>query len=198
MPLGSPAKEVQPEEAMENVQVQVTQVLKQTKPEVPLGSPAKEVQPEAQLEPTAKENIPAAAVDMAALIAALQTMQHDMQLSPGASGFPSFPQVTEEEREKGNAGDPIGGDGAIAQTRATAKELADAAAAKVNAETAAAQHEPRKQVRRWKKCRRRQRRCKIRRNPRCHSSSSRKKCNPSHPSPRQKKIYRRLQLIRQR
>ena len=89
------------EEAMENVQVQVTQVLKQTKPEVPLGSPAKEVQPEAQLEPTAKENIPAAAVDMAALIAALQTMQHDMQLSPGASGFPSFPQVTEEEREKG-------------------------------------------------------------------------------------------------
>jgi hypothetical protein len=40
------AKEVHPEEAMENVQVQVTQVLKQTKPEVPLGSPAKEVQPE--------------------------------------------------------------------------------------------------------------------------------------------------------
>ena len=77
---------------------------------------------------------------MAALIAALKTMQHDMQLSTGASGFPSFPQVTnKEEREKGNAGDPIGGDDTIAQTRATAKERADAAAAKVNAEAAAVQ-----------------------------------------------------------
>jgi hypothetical protein len=38
------AAAAQAEEAMENVQVQVTQVLKQTKPEVPLGSPAKEVQ----------------------------------------------------------------------------------------------------------------------------------------------------------
>jgi hypothetical protein len=76
---------------------------------------------------------------MAALIAALQTMQYDMQLSPGASGFPSFPQVTKEEREKGNAGDPIGDDDTIAQTRATTKERTDAAAAKVNAEAAAAQ-----------------------------------------------------------
>jgi hypothetical protein len=79
VPLGSPAKEVQPEEAMENVQVQVIQVLKQTKPEVPLGSTANELQPEAQLEPTAKENILAATADMAALIATMQTMQHDMQ-----------------------------------------------------------------------------------------------------------------------
>jgi hypothetical protein len=46
---------------------------------VPLESLAKEVQPEAQLEPTAKENIPATTVDMAALIATLQTMQHGMQ-----------------------------------------------------------------------------------------------------------------------
>jgi hypothetical protein len=95
--------EVQPEEAMENVQVKVTQVLKQTKPEVPLGSPAKEVQPEAQLEPTAKENIPAATADMAALIATLQTMQHDMQLSPGGVGFPILPaghRGGERERQR--------------------------------------------------------------------------------------------------
>jgi hypothetical protein len=64
---------------MENVQVQLTQVQKQTSPEVPLESLAKEVQPEAQLEPTTKENIPAATVDMAALIATLQAMQHGMQ-----------------------------------------------------------------------------------------------------------------------
>ena len=64
---------------MENVQVQVIQVLKQTKPEVPLGSTANELQPEAQLEPTAKENIPVATADMAALIATMQTMQYDMQ-----------------------------------------------------------------------------------------------------------------------
>ena len=77
---------------------------------------------------------------MAALIAALKTMQHDMQLSTGASGFPSFPQVTnKEEREKGNAGDPIEGDDAIAQTNAAAKALADATAAAANAEAAAAQ-----------------------------------------------------------
>jgi hypothetical protein len=52
---------------------------------------------------------------------------------------PPLPQVTEEEEEKGNAGDPIEGDDAIVQTKATAKELADAAAAKVNAEAAVAQ-----------------------------------------------------------
>jgi hypothetical protein len=44
------AAAAQAEEAMENVQVQVTQVLKQTKPEVPLRSPAKEVQPEEAME----------------------------------------------------------------------------------------------------------------------------------------------------
>jgi hypothetical protein len=111
---------------MENVEVQVTQVLKQTKPEVPLGSPAKEVQPEAQLEPTAKKNIPAATVDMAALIATLQTMQHEMQLSPGVSGSQPFPQATEEERieREKDAGDPIGSENELAQTNATAKHAA--------------------------------------------------------------------------
>jgi hypothetical protein len=63
----------------EDVQAQLTQVQKQTSPEVPLGSLAKEVQPEVQPEPTANEDIPAATVDMAALIATLQTMQHGMQ-----------------------------------------------------------------------------------------------------------------------
>jgi hypothetical protein len=65
--------------AMESVQVQLTQVQTQTSPEVPLESLAKEVQPEVQPEPTANEDIPAAAVDMAALIATLQTMQHSMK-----------------------------------------------------------------------------------------------------------------------
>jgi hypothetical protein len=61
--------------AMENVQVQLTQVQKQASPEVPLDSLAKEVQP----EPTANEDAPAATMDMATLVATLQTMQHGMQ-----------------------------------------------------------------------------------------------------------------------
>jgi hypothetical protein len=57
-------------------------------------------------------------------------------VSPRAYGFPTFPQVTEEEEEEGNAGDPIEGDDAIAQTNASAKALTltDAAAATANAE----------------------------------------------------------------
>jgi hypothetical protein len=160
VPLGSPAKEAQPEEAMENVQAQVTQVPKQTKPEVPLGSPAKEVQPEAQLEPTAKETIPAAAVDKAALIATLQTMQHDMQLSPGVSGFPSSPQVTEEEREKGNAGDPAIPSEVMTRSRRREQRPRNWRTRLRRKQTP--KRQPRKQVRRWKKCRRRQRRCKSR------------------------------------
>jgi hypothetical protein len=58
--------------AMENVQVLLTQVQKQASPEVPLDPLAKEVQP----EPTANGDALAATVDMAALIATLQTMQH--------------------------------------------------------------------------------------------------------------------------
>jgi hypothetical protein len=73
------ATAAQATEAMENVQVQLTQVQKQTSPEVPLESLAKEVQPEVQPEPTANEDIPAATVGMVALIATLQTMQHGMQ-----------------------------------------------------------------------------------------------------------------------
>jgi hypothetical protein len=54
-------------------------------------------------------------------------------------GSPALPQVTEEEEEEGNAGDPIEGDDAIAQTNAAAKALADVAAATANTEAAAAQ-----------------------------------------------------------
>jgi hypothetical protein len=60
-------------------------------------------------------------------------------VSPGASGSPALPQVTEEEEEEGSAGDPIEGDDAIAQTNAAAKALTDAAAAIANAEAAAPQ-----------------------------------------------------------
>jgi hypothetical protein len=63
-------------------------------------------------------------------------------VSPGASGSPALPQVTEEEEEEeeeGNAGDPTEGDDAIAQTNAAAKARADAAAAIANAEAAALQ-----------------------------------------------------------
>jgi hypothetical protein len=49
------AAAAQAEEKMKNV-------MENTKPVVPPGSPAKEVQPESQLEPTAKENIPAVTV----------------------------------------------------------------------------------------------------------------------------------------
>jgi hypothetical protein len=61
-------------------------------------------------------------------------------VSPGASGSPALPQVTEEEEEEeGNAGDPIEGDDAIAQMHAAAKARADAAAAIAIAEAAALQ-----------------------------------------------------------
>jgi hypothetical protein len=49
--------------------------------------------------------------------------------SLGATGSPPPPQVTDEEEVKSNAGDPSEGDDAIAWTKATAQELADAAAA---------------------------------------------------------------------
>ena len=55
-------------------------------------------------------------------------------VSPGASGPPALPQVTEEEEIEGSAGDPIEGDDVIAQTNAAAKARADAAAAIANAE----------------------------------------------------------------
>jgi hypothetical protein len=61
-------------------------------------------------------------------------------VSPGASGSPALPQITEEEEEEdGNAGDPIEGDVAIAQTHAAAKARADAAAVMAIAEAAALQ-----------------------------------------------------------
>ena len=92
-------------------------------------------------------------------------------VSPGASGPPALPQVTEEEEIEGSAGDPIEGDDAIAQTNAAAKALADAAAAIANAEAAAREQQPRKQTqtRQKKRHKRRQRRRKSRQNPRRHS-----------------------------
>jgi hypothetical protein len=84
--------------AMENVQVQLTQVQKQASPELPLDSLAKEVQP----EPTAKEKAPAPAVDMAALVAALRTIQHGMEqtMQDAVSALQTNvqPQLTEQQR----------------------------------------------------------------------------------------------------
>jgi hypothetical protein len=67
-------------------------------------------------------------------------------VSPGASGPPALPQVTEEEEEEGSAGDPIEGDDVIAQTNAAAKARADAAAAIANAEAAALQENAAKEM----------------------------------------------------
>jgi hypothetical protein len=60
-------------------------------------------------------------------------------VSPGASGSAALPQPTKEEEDKKATGKPIEGEEAIAQAKATAKELTDAAAANVNADATAAQ-----------------------------------------------------------
>jgi hypothetical protein len=90
---------------MENVMENV-----QTKPEVPLGSPAKEVQPEAHLEPTAKENIPAATVaDNSAndgadikitAVSSAEIVQTQPGVTPGSPAKEVQPEVQPEPTAK--------------------------------------------------------------------------------------------------
>ena len=93
--------EAQADAAKEKALTQATQVQKQTQPEVPLESDAEKVQPEDQLGSTAKEAAPAVTVDMAALMAMMQSMQQDSATRLSTMQAQLQSQLTDQRRELG-------------------------------------------------------------------------------------------------